>query len=94
MMLNKHKNFEWNLEDNNNNDNSNLRNEIKHENKIKNPIYFKLFVQSCSLDEEPENNNNKDKDFNIIINDNKHYVFSTDISTYQDFYFFCQETDY
>lgn len=94
MMLDKHKNFEWNLEDNNNNDNSNLRNEIKHENKIKNPIYFKLFVQSCSLDEEPENNNNKDKDFNIIINDNKHYVFSTDISTYQDFYFFCQETDY
>ena len=71
MMLDKHKNFEWNLEDNNNNDNSNLRNEIKHENKIKNPIYFK-----------------------IIINDNKHYVFSTDISTYQDFYFFCQETDY
>ena len=44
------------------------------------------------LDEEPENNNNKD--YNIIINDNKHYVFSTDISTYQDFYFFCQETDY
>ena len=58
----------------------------KNESKIKNPIYFKLFVQSCSLDEEPVNN--------IIINDNKHYVFSTDISTYQDFYFFCQETDY
>ena len=84
MMFDKYKNFEWNLEDNNNNDN--LTHEEKNYNKIKNPIYFKLFVQSCSLDEEPVNN--------IIINDNKHYVFSTDISTYQDFYFFCQETDY
>ena len=90
MMFDKYKNFEWNLEDNNNNDN--LTHEEKNYNKIKNPIYFKLFVQSCRLDEEPINNNNKD--YNIIINDNKHYVFSTDISTYQDFYFFCQETDY
>ena len=62
----------------------------KKENKIKNPIYFKLFVQSCSLDEEPENNNNKDYN---IFNDNKHYVFSTDKSTYQEYYFFCRETD-
>jgi hypothetical protein len=90
MMFDKYKNFEWNLEENNTNDNLTI--EEKKENKIKNPIYFKLFVQSCSLDEEPENNNNKD--YNIFINDNKHYVFSTDISTYQDFYFFCQETDY
>ena len=64
--------------------------EKKKDNKIKNPIYFKLFVQSCSLDEEPENNNNKNYD---TINDNKHYVFSTDKSTYQDYYFFCMETD-
>jgi len=90
MMFDKYKNFEWNLEENNNNDNLTI--EEKKEYKIKNPIYFKLFVQSCSLEEEPENNNNKD--YNIFINDNKHYVFSTDISTYQDFYFFCQETDY
>ena len=65
----------------------------KNESKIKNPIYFKLFVQSCSLDEEPENNkNNINKDHNII-NENKHYIFSTDKTTYQDFYFFCQKTD-
>jgi len=65
----------------------------KNESKIKNPIYFKLFVQSCSLDEEPENNkNNINKDYNII-NENKHYIFSTDKTTYQDFYFFCQKTD-
>ena len=62
----------------------------KNESKIKNPIYFKLFVQSCSLDEEPENNINKDYN---IINENKHYIFSTDKTTYQDFYFFCQKTD-
>ena len=93
MMFDKYKNFEWNLEENNNNDNFTIEEKKENKiNKIKNPIYFKLFVQSCSLDEEPENNNNKD--YNIIINDNKHYVFSTDISTYQDFYFFCQETDY
>jgi len=62
----------------------------KNESKIKNPIYFKLFVQSCSLDEEPENNINKDYN---IINENKHYIFSTNKTTYQDFYFFCQKTD-
>ena len=62
----------------------------KNESKIKNPIYFKLFVQSCSLDEAPENNINKDYN---IINENKHYIFSTDKTTYQDFYFFCQKTD-
>ena len=62
----------------------------KNESKIKNPIYFKLFVQSCSLDEEPENNINKDYN---IINENKHYIFSTDKTTYQNFYFFCQKTD-
>ena len=62
----------------------------KNESKIKNPIYFKLFVQSCSLDEEPENNINKDYN---TINENKHYIFSTDKTTYQDFYFFCQKTD-
>ena len=72
--------------------NNNISKE-KNESKIKNPIYFKLFVQSCSLDEEPENNkNNINKDYNII-NENKHYIFSTDKTTYQDFYFFCQKTD-
>ena len=69
--------------------NNNISKE-KNESKIKNPIYFKLFVQSCSLDEEPENNINKDYN---IINENKHYIFSTDKTTYQDFYFFCQKTD-
>ena len=72
--------------------NNNISKE-KNESKIKNPIYFKLFVQSCSLDEEPENNkNNINKDYNIN-NENKHYIFSTDKTTYQDFYFFCQKTD-
>jgi len=87
MMLDEINSFKLNSRNEINNDNA--KKENKNENKIKNPIYFKLFVQSCSLDEEPENNN---KDYNII-NDNKHYVFSTDKSTYQDYYFFCRETD-
>ena len=78
------------LQSGNDFNNDNAKKEKKNENKMKNPIYFKLFVQSCSLDEEPENNNNKDYN---LINDNKHYVFSTDKSTYQDYYFFCRETD-
>ena len=60
---------------------------LKNKEKNQNSIYFKLFVQSCDLEDEPENNNN------VIINDNKHYVFSTDKSPYHDFYFFCQKTD-
>ena len=88
MMLDEINSFKLNSRNEINNDN--IKKEKKNENKIKNPIYFKLFVQSCSLDEEPENNNNKDYN---IINDNKHYVFSTDKSTYQDYYFFCRETD-
>ena len=88
-------NLDFNFDDNienkeymsNLNERENIENKfLKKKNKIKNPIYFKLFVQSCSLEEEPENNN-------IITNDNKHYVFSTDKSPYHDFYFFCQKTN-
>ena len=68
-----------------------IKTEQKGENKIKNPIYFKLFIQSCSWEEEPTNNMNKEnKDYNIF---NKHYIFSTDKSTYKDYYFFCKEID-
>ena len=76
-------------------DNNNIdviKKEKKGENRIKNPIYFKLFIQSCSWEEEPENNINKEnKDYYNIFN--KHYIFSTDKSTYKDYYFFCKEID-
>ena len=85
-------NKEWNTEKENNNI-EDINKEKKGENKIKNPIYFKLFIQSCSLEEEPESNNNKDNKDNNSFNDNKHYVFSTDKTSYRDFYFFCQEID-
>ena len=90
MMFDEFNNIDWNSEKENNNIEK-INNEKKGENKIKNPIYFKLFIQSCSLEEEPENNSDKN-DYNSH-NDNKHYVFSTDKSTYRDFYFFCRETD-
>ena len=88
IMLDEFKEMDWIPKYDINNINQ-IKKENKENNKIKNPIYFKLFVQSCSLDEEPENNN---KDY-ISFNDNKHYVFSTDKTTYRDFYFFCQKTD-
>ena len=94
MMLGEFKNMEFNLEKENRNNNiEDIKKEKKGENKIKNPIYFKLFIQRCTLEEEPENNsNNNSKEYNSLY-DNKHYIFSTDKTTYRDFYFFCQETD-
>ena len=94
MMLDEFKNMEFNLEKENRNNNiEDIKKEKKGENKIKNPIYFKLFIQRCTLEEEPENNNNNNsKEYNSLY-DNKHYIFSTDKTTYRDFYFFCQETD-
>ena len=94
MMLGEFKNMEFNLEKENKNNNiEDIKKEKKGENKIKNPIYFKLFIQRCTLEEEPENNNNNNsKEYNSLY-DNKHYIFSTDKTTYRDFYFFCQETD-
>ena len=88
LMLDKFKDMDL-ISDYNNNNNDKSYKEKKSDNKIKNPIYFKLFVQSCCLDEEPENNN---KDYNSF-NENKHYIFSTDETTYRDFYFFCQKID-
>ena len=54
----------------------------------KNSIYFKLFLQSCSKDEGNINKNNE-------INENTHYIFSSDnnMCQDQDFYFFCQRTE-
>ena len=48
-------------------------------------IYFKLFVQSCSKDENYTNQNND--------NDKTHLIFSSDNNKYQDFYFYCQRTE-
>ena len=48
-------------------------------------IYFKLFVQSCSKDENYTNQN--------IDNDKTHLIFSSDNNKYQDFYFYCQRTE-
>ena len=67
-----------------NDENSNNNNSISHNNK--NSIYFKLFVQSCSKDEGNINDNNS-------INDNTHYIFSSDNNMCQDFYFYCQRTE-
>ena len=81
------------IQEKENNNIEDINKEKKSENKLKNPIYFKLFIQRCPLEEEPENNNNNNnKEYNSL-NENKHYIFSTDKTTYRDFYFFCQETD-
>ena len=55
--------------------------------KIKLKIQFiLLFIQSFSQEKESTNNLNKEsKNYNIF---NNHYIFSTDKSTYKDYYFF------
>lgn len=86
-----------NNEEEENNINSNIYNEdifnidgkniyISTNNNNKNSIYFKLFVQSCSKDEDDINQTNS-------INDNTHYTFSSDNNMCQDFYFFCKRTE-
>lgn len=90
IILDEANDIDWIQEKKNNINNDNSKD--KSENKIKNPIYFKLFVQSCSLDEEPENNINNNKEYNSF-NDNMHYILSTDKTTYRDFYFYCKLTD-
>ena len=68
-------------EENNNNleiNNNNFNNHSKS-------IYFKLFVQSCSKDENYTNQNN--------YNDKTHLIFSSDNNKYHDFYFYCQRTE-
>ena len=74
-----------NPEINNNKINDENNNNI---NLNKNSIYFKLFLQSCSKDENNINQNNE-------INENTHYIFSSDnnMCQDQDFYFFCQRTE-
>ena len=63
--------------------------EINNDNFVHNnhskSIYFKLFVQSCSKDENYTNQNND--------NDKTHLIFSSDNNKYQDFYFYCQRTE-
>jgi len=63
--------------------------EINNDNFMSNnhskSIYFKLFVQSCSKDENYTNQNND--------NDKTHLIFSSDNNKYQDFYFYCQRTE-
>ena len=79
------KNNENNNENYFNNKNSNNKNSFSQNNN-KNSIYFNLFVQSCSKDEGNINDNNS-------INDNAHYIFSSDNNMCQDFYFSCQRTE-
>ena len=71
---------EFNEENNNNLEinNNNFNNHSKS-------IYFKLFVQSCSKDENYTNQNN--------YNDKAHLIFSSDNNKYNDFYFYCQRTE-
>jgi hypothetical protein len=71
---------EFNEENNNNLEinNNNFNNHSKS-------IYFKLFVQSCSKDENYTNQNND--------NDKAHLIFSSDNNKYNDFYFYCQRTE-
>ena len=82
----------YNHENTSNNDNNDYLNNSFFEdnknsiNKNKNSIYFKLFVQSCSKDEGDINQND-------TINDNTHYIFSSDNNMCQDFYFFCQRIE-
>ena len=70
-----------NINENNFNNNKDNNNSFSQNN-----IYFKLFVQSCSKDEDNINENS-------TINDNTHYIFSSDNNMCQDFYFFCQRTE-
>ena len=74
-----------NNNENFNDENINNNNSNSHNNN-KNSIYFKLFVQSCSKDEGNIIDNNS-------INDNTHYIFSSDNNMCQDFYFYCQRTE-
>ena len=82
----------YNNENTSNNDNNDYLNNSFYEdnknsiNKNKNSIYFKLFVQSCSKDEGDINQND-------TINDNTHYIFSSDNNMCQDFYYFCQRIE-
>jgi hypothetical protein len=82
----------YNNENTSNNDNNDYLNNSFFEdnknsiNKNKNSIYFKLFVQSCSKDEGDINQND-------TINDNPHYIFSSDNNMCQDFYYFCQRIE-
>lgn len=81
--------FKENINSNSiNNDYKNYINNSIINNNKKNSIYFKLFLQSCSKDEDDNNENIKD-------NKHTHYIFSSDnnMCQEQDFYFFCKRTE-
>ena len=90
------KNFISKMDNNDNKEEYNINDSIKNKNEKnenlyitnnnKNSIYFNLFVQSCSKDEV-------DTDQSNSINDNPHYIFSSDNNMCQDFYYFCQRTE-